>query len=855
MNALKLQKRFPQLDQGAIFSLQDAFNRLDVEDRGYLDESTAIKAAQQSERQPYDVVRAALKDVELDSSRRVELEDYVDLVAKLRTAPSGGAPASTPAAVIQGAGAGTGASRHVSKGSVGGRIHVQGSSSNVTHTINEDERTEFTRHINAVLAGDADIGDSLPFPTDTFEMFDKCKDGLVLAKLINDSVPDTIDERVLNKAGKKIKQLNAFHMTENNNIVINSAKGIGCSVVNIGSGDIIEVREHLILGLIWQIIRRGLLGKIDIKLHPELYRLLDEDETLEQFLRLPPEQILLRWFNYHLKNAKWDRRVTNFSTDVKDGENYTVLLNQLAPDVCSRGPLQTQDLLDRAEQVLKNADSLDCRKFLTPASLVAGNPKLNLAFVANLFNTHPGLDPITEEEKLEVEDFDAEGEREARVFTLWLNSLDVQPAVNSLFDDLRDGFVLLQAYDKVIPGSVNWRHVNKPPASGGELMRFKAVENTNYSIELGKFNGFSLVGVQGADITDGQRTLTLGLVWQLMRRDITNTLSALAQRLGKREITDTEMIKWANDMSSSGGRSSTIRSFKDKSIGSGVFLLDVLCGMKSSYVDYDLVTPGRTDEEAYANAKLSISIARKMGATIWLVPEDICQVRSRLVTTFIVRLEAEQPEQPVQPTQSAESAHSAQDVSDVTEVEMGGTQPEQDTTTSDAQELAAPAPAPTKKNAGINFLDHFLQFLYTRDYTIPETATGISEADKTEENMLHHARTYTLAEKLGLPALKSLAHGKIHKIKGTPAAELAYARYVYTHTPADDTNIRKPVASHWANQSHVLRHEVGDDFQKLCIEVPQFSFDVLSIILDRKERSSAQDDIKGSARKRTRREI
>ncbi|KAJ5400417.1 hypothetical protein N7527_011262 [Penicillium freii] len=641
MNALKLQKRFPQLDQGEIFSLQDAFNRLDVEDRGYLDESTAIKAAQQSERQPYDVVRAALKDVELDSSRRVELEDYVDLVSKLRTAPSEGARApTTPAAVIQGAGAGTGASRHVSKGSVGGRIHVQGSSSNVTHTINEDERTEFTRHINAVLAGDADVGNLLPFPTDTFEMFDKCKDGLVLAKLINDSVPDTIDERVLNKAGRKIKQLNAFHMTENNNIVINSAKGIGCSVVNIGSGDIIEVREHLILGLIWQIIRRGLLGKIDIKLHPELYRLLDEDETLEQFLRLPPEQILLRWFNYHLKNAKWDRRVTNFSTDVKDGENYTVLLNQLAPDVCSRAPLQTRDLLERAEQVLQNADSLDCRKFLTPTSLVAGNPKLNLAFVANLFNTHPGLDPITEEEKLEVEDFDAEGEREARVFTLWLNSLDVQPAVNSLFDDLRDGSVLLQAYDKVIPGSVNWRHVNKPPASGGELMRFKAVENTNYAIELGKHNGFSLVGVQGADITDGQRTLTLGLVWQLMRRDITNTLSALAQRLGKREITDTEMIRWANDMSSSGGKSSTIRSFKDKSIGSGIFLLDVLNGMKSSYVDYDLVTPGRTDEEAYANAKLSISIARKMGATIWLVPEDICQVRSRLVTTFIGSLMA-----------------------------------------------------------------------------------------------------------------------------------------------------------------------------------------------------------------------
>ncbi|KAK4676680.1 fimbrin [Podospora pseudoanserina] len=644
MNVLKIQRKFPQFQQPEIFSLADAFRKLDVDDKGYIDEATAIKATQTSERKPYDVVRQALKEVELDSSRRVELEDYVGLIAKLRDAPSNSqrlsaAAAASPAAVIsQRTGGG-----HSSKGSISGtqgKIFVQGSNSNITHTINEDERTEFTRHINAVLAGDPDIGNRLPFPTDTFEMFDECKDGLVLAKLINDSVPDTIDERVLNRP-KGAKKLNAFQMTENNNIVIESAKGIGCSVVNIGAGDIAEVREHLILGLIWQVIRRGLLGKIDIKLHPELYRLLDEDETLEQFLRLPPEQILLRWFNYHLKAANWPNRVTNFSSDVKNGENYTVLLAQIGSEYgCTRAPLQTRDLHQRAEEVLQNADLLGCRKFLSPSSLVAGNPKLNLAFVANLFNTHPCLDPITEEEKLEVEDFDAEGEREARVFTLWLNSLDVQPAVQSFFDDLRDGTILLQAYDKVINGSVNWRHVNKLPAHGGEMSRFKAVENTNYAIELGKQNGFSLVGIQGADITDGQRTLTLGLVWQLMRKDITVTLKGLAQRLGKLEITDSEMVQWANDMVRKGGRTGTIRSFKDSVIGSGVFLLDVLNGMKSSYVDYDLVTPGRNDEEAYLNAKLSISIARKMGATIWLVPEDICQVRSRLVTTFIGSLMA-----------------------------------------------------------------------------------------------------------------------------------------------------------------------------------------------------------------------
>lgn len=152
-------------------------------------------------------------------------------------------------------------------------------------------------------------------------------DGLVLCKLINDSVPDTIDERVLNKTTSKThrrvpsqpnasqgasgapKALNNFQMTENNNIVIQSAKAIGCSVVNIGSADIIEGREHLVLGLIWQIIRRGLLSKIDIKIHPELYRLLEDGESLDQFLRLPPDQILLRWFNFHLKAANWPKRL------------------------------------------------------------------------------------------------------------------------------------------------------------------------------------------------------------------------------------------------------------------------------------------------------------------------------------------------------------------------------------------------------------------------------------------------------------------------------------------------------------------------------------------------------------------
>lgn len=58
-------------------------------------------------------------------------------------------------------------------------------------------------------------------------------------------------------------------------------------------------------------------------------QLVEEGETIEQLLRLPPEAILLRWFNYQLEKAGHVRRVENFSSDIADAENYSVLLHQV----------------------------------------------------------------------------------------------------------------------------------------------------------------------------------------------------------------------------------------------------------------------------------------------------------------------------------------------------------------------------------------------------------------------------------------------------------------------------------------------------------------------------------------------
>ena len=49
------------------------------------------------------------------------------------------------------------------------------------------------------------------------------------------------------------------------------------------------------------------------------------------------------------------------------------------------------DLEKRADKMLGQAHKIGCRKFVRPKDVVKGNARLNLAFVANLFNAHPAL--------------------------------------------------------------------------------------------------------------------------------------------------------------------------------------------------------------------------------------------------------------------------------------------------------------------------------------------------------------------------------------------------------------------------------------------------------------------------------
>ena len=70
--------------------------------------------------------------------------------------------------------------------------------------------------------------------------------------------------------------------------------------------------------------------------------------------------------------------------------------------------------------------------------------------------------------------------------------------------------------------------------------------------------------------------------------NITKTLSSLS---GKgRPITDTEILKWANTTAQKGKPGSRpIRSFKDPSLTTGIFFLDLLEALRPGIVDPNLV--------------------------------------------------------------------------------------------------------------------------------------------------------------------------------------------------------------------------------------------------------------------------
>ncbi|KAL3919200.1 MAG: hypothetical protein SGPRY_005718, partial [Prymnesium sp.] len=515
-----------------------------------------------------------------------------------------------------------------------------------THSFAESETRAFTLHVNQSLAQDEDCAHLLPIAEDTFDLFEALKDGVLLCKLINNAVADTVDIRCVHTG--KDRPLSVYEVTENLNLAINAAVALGCRVVNIGAGDILSGSPHLVLGLLWQIVKACIMASLNLKASPKLIQLLSEEQgadaqAVRELLGLPPEKVLLRWVNHQLRRAGLDVEVKNFGKDFKDSTVYAALLAAVAPaehrSMLSRLASDVKREVApevRAQMVLDAAENLGITQFrIQPGDIVRGNEKLNMGFLAAIFNALPGLDGDDDEASKvlaehQLED-DIDASREERAFRMWINSLGLDRHVNDTISEMRDGLLMLQIMDTVRPGVVDWSCVVMHPKNV-----YSKVANCNYAVKLGitKFN-FSLVGIAGADICEGNVKLILAITWQLMRYHVITFLSRLSKSGAM--LTEADVIAWANSKVSHTS-CGTISSLKEPSLSSGLFFLELLHAIEPRCVDRELFTRGSSSQEKELNAKLAISCARRLGCMVFLLHEDIVEVKPKMLLVFAATL-------------------------------------------------------------------------------------------------------------------------------------------------------------------------------------------------------------------------
>lgn len=188
-------------------------------------------------------------------------------------------------------------------------------------------------------------------------------------------------------------------------------------------------------------------------------------------------------------------------------------------------------------------------------------------------------------------------------------------------------------------GVVDWSKVNRPPYKKmSESM--KKLENCNYVVDVAKQLEFSVVGTGGKDILDMNKKLVLGLLYQTMRA---YTLQVLQKCTGSdKKIKDEQIIAWVNEKLTKSGKDSRVTCFKDPTISNGKSVIDLIDSIKPGVIQYNIMATGETlsDDQKLLNANYAVSMGRKIGAKLYALPEDVVEVKAKMVLTVFACLMA-----------------------------------------------------------------------------------------------------------------------------------------------------------------------------------------------------------------------
>lgn len=585
----------------------NAFKHYDANGNGTID-AREFKAAIKSmghDDITEEQVGTMLASVDKNEDGVIEWVEFLDLMQKIKTS-----------------GQSFGQAIQMKDGAAAAALQTAGGGQ---HTYLREEVSLIARTINRVCKDDTLVQERLPIDPETDDLFHACSDGMILIHLINHIEKDTIDMRTVNKGSN----LNIYKVRENLDQAFTAAKGM-IKVIGVDAQSFLDKTSYLMLGVLWQLVRLLAFDDINLKDCPEIWRLMKEGEELSDLQKLKSEEILLRWVNFHLAKAE-QPPANNLGGDLKDSKKLIYVLNQLDNSQCSLDALEDPDDLSRATRMIDDSKKIGVEDTIGPKDLVKGNGKVNSVFVAAMFNAKHGLEELTQEEfeAAGIIDDDIEGTREERAFRMWINSLQIGeedvggkklPAVfiDNLYEEVRDGLVILRVCHRINNAVVDWGTVNLKPKN-----MFDRNANCDKAEQAMRDLGVRMVGVGSQDIREGNHKNILAMVWQLMRVHY-------LQIIGSK--TENDLIQWVNEVAQP---ESPITKFNDAGFADGKILIKLCASVEPRIVNWDLVTEGATEEDRELNAKYAISIARKLGSIIFLVWDDIPKLNKKMILIFV----------------------------------------------------------------------------------------------------------------------------------------------------------------------------------------------------------------------------
>jgi plastin-1 len=140
--------------------------------------------------------------------------------------------------------------------------------------------------------------------------------------------------------------------------------------------------------------------------------------------------------------------------------------------------------------------------------------------------------------------------------------------------------------------------------------------------------GLKMIGIGQKEIHDKVKKEILATAWSICKIHYLKLIG------GK---TEKDLVVWANERV--GDKAEPIKNLTDKAnLSSSKFWIELISTIEPRGVDEELITAGETEEDQKMNAKYAISLARSIGAVVFMIWEDMVQANGKQNLIFVATL-------------------------------------------------------------------------------------------------------------------------------------------------------------------------------------------------------------------------